>query len=184
MDILIAEDERDIVFSYKQALEERNHNVTITNNGDDCLKAYQEKLQTAARENDKGTSMPSSSKLPFDVVILDYKMPKKNGMDVAKEIFSLQPNQRIIFASAYVKSTLEDSLKNLEQVIEVLQKPFNVSALVDTIEDKEITDGLKMFMSNIRDIRRDEKQGNLNPTDEQLRGLLEGLRKIQKGRTF
>jgi len=42
----------------------------------------------------------------YDVVILDYKMPGVNGMDVAKEIFKINPNQRIIFASAYVEETL------------------------------------------------------------------------------
>jgi CheY-like chemotaxis protein len=39
---------------------------------------------------------------PFDVVVLDYKMPSKDGMEVAKEILQINPYQRIIFASAYV----------------------------------------------------------------------------------
>jgi DNA-binding NarL/FixJ family response regulator len=32
-------------------------------------------------------------------VILDYKMPKINGMEVAKEILAINPHQRIIFSS-------------------------------------------------------------------------------------
>jgi CheY-like chemotaxis protein len=33
---------------------------------------------------------------PFDIVILDYKMPQINGLDVAKEIFSVYRRQRIL----------------------------------------------------------------------------------------
>jgi FixJ family two-component response regulator len=35
---------------------------------------------------------------PYGAVILDYKMPKVNGIDVEKEILSVNPRQRIIFA--------------------------------------------------------------------------------------
>jgi hypothetical protein len=34
-------------------------------------------------------------------------MPKKNAIEVAKEILEINPEQWIIFASAYVKETLE-----------------------------------------------------------------------------
>jgi CheY-like chemotaxis protein len=32
-------------------------------------------------------------------------MPKMNGMEVAKEILAVNPHQRIIFASAYVRDS-------------------------------------------------------------------------------
>jgi DNA-binding response OmpR family regulator len=38
MKISIAEDDKDTASSYKMALEERNHQVVITDNGEDCLK--------------------------------------------------------------------------------------------------------------------------------------------------
>src|ERR687888_253165 len=75
---------------------------------------------------------------PFDAVILDYKMPKINGLEVAKEILAVNSHQRIIFASAYVKETLVDSIQQLNQVVELIQKPFGEDVLVDTIEDKQI----------------------------------------------
>jgi CheY-like chemotaxis protein len=52
-------------------------------------------------------------------------MPGMNGMDVAKEILEVSPHQRIIFASAYVEETLEESVKQLKQVVELMQKPFS-----------------------------------------------------------
>ncbi|MDQ3967915.1 MAG: hypothetical protein M3275_05910 [Thermoproteota archaeon] len=48
-------------------------------------------------------SSSSSSSTFGAVVILDYKMPKKDGLRVAKEILDMNPEQRIIFASAYVE---------------------------------------------------------------------------------
>ena len=51
----------------------------------------------------KLNSSPSLLPPPFDAVILDYRMPRKDGLEVAKEILELNPRQRIIFASAYVK---------------------------------------------------------------------------------
>ena len=51
----------------------------------------------------------------FDVVILDYKMPKRDGLEVAKEILEVNPEQWIIFTSAYVKKMLEESVEGLKR---------------------------------------------------------------------
>jgi len=63
-------------------------------------------------------------------------MPDMDGMEVAKEILTIDPHQRIIFASAY--ETLLDSVKLLKQPGELLQKPFGADTLVYTIEKREI----------------------------------------------
>jgi hypothetical protein len=39
-------------------------------------------------------------------------------MEVAKVILTINPDQRIIFGSAYVKETLENSVKDLKRVVE------------------------------------------------------------------
>src|ERR687886_1940532 len=132
MKLLIAEDEQDTALVYKLALQDRGHQVTITNNGQDCLDVYHLELQNVTLSTD-----PSKHIQPFDAVILDYKMPKINGIEVAKEILAVNPHQRIIFASAYVKETLLDTIKSLKQITEVVQKPFGVNILIDTVEDKE-----------------------------------------------
>jgi hypothetical protein len=83
-------------------------------------------------------------------------MPRKDGLQVAKGIFDLNPNQRIIFASAYVQETLEESVQKLKRVVELLQKPFDIHTLVDTIEDKEAYEGLKKLIVGIKKIIRDK----------------------------
>ena len=169
MKILLAEDDIDTATLYKRALEVRGHQVVITNNGKGCLDVYHKELQDITLNTD-----PSKHIQPFDAVVLDYKMPKINGMQVAKEILAVNPHQRIIFASAYVKETLMDSIKQLNQIVELLQKPFGPDVLADTIEDKEIYLELKKLNVNIDDI----KAAGLR--HEQLRDILDILKKRQK----
>jgi CheY-like chemotaxis protein len=199
MRVLIAEDDPDIAALYKKALEKRSHSATITTNGEDCLKKYLDALYNMTF----GVSSPSSSmseiqttkldpslstgssvfrsvnkSAPYDAVILDYNMPSINGMEVAKEILAINFHQRIIFASSYVKETLEHSIKELKQVVELIQKPFSLKKLVDIIEDKGVYEDLRTLNIDVDLVKA------ANPTHEQILDLLERLKRIQKHRTF
>ena len=176
MRILIAEDDPEAVQAYKDALHSRNHQVTITSNGEECLKVYNKNLTRPKKEKEKENKSKNTSS--FDVIVLDYKMPKKDGMEVAKEIFDINPEQRIIFVSAYVRDTLEDSVKQLKRVVELIEKPFDIDVFIDTIEDIEVYEGLKKLVVNVRQIKDN------NSTKKQINELIEGLRKVQKTRAF
>jgi CheY-like chemotaxis protein len=196
MRILIAEDESDISHTYRVALESRNHHVNVAGDGVRCIQIYREELakrQASIYKNKNNNSNSQNSRptaaSPFDVVVLDYKMPRKDGMEVAKEILAINPDQRIIFASAYVEETLEHSVKQLKRVVELLQKPFEMQAFIDTIEDKQVYEELKKMMINIRAIDDDSTSSGQESSDpttsrEKMRDLFECLRKIQKNRTF
>ncbi len=123
MKILIAEDVRHTALQYKIALEDRNHQVFTTIDGEDCLRAYNEYHVNAKSGN------------PFDVVIVDYRIPKRDGLDLAKQIRIINPKQRILFASAYLKDALLDSLKELHG-IEFIEKPFDLEELIEVVERK------------------------------------------------
>lgn len=171
MNILLAEDEIDIASIYKETLESRNHRVTITSNGEDCLKAYHNAFQEMI------SSQPETMtrfQLPFDIVLLDYKMPQINGLEVAKEILAVNSHQRIIFASAFVIETLEISIKELKRAVELIQKPFTLMKLIDIIEDKEVYTELQKFNVDLEVVRA------FAPTHEQIIDLLEKLRIFQK----
>ena len=178
MKILVAEDEEDIRTVYYMTFVERGHEVILTSDGEECLNVYSQDLPELEeyQQHNRKTSLSY-----FDVVILDYKMPKKDGLQVAKEILEINPEQRIIFASAYVVETLTESIKELKKVVELLQKPFSISTLVDTVENKEAYEGLKILMYTARDIIGDFDN---NPSSDQIKELFDGLRKVQKFRGF
>jgi DNA-binding response OmpR family regulator len=170
MKILLAEDEVHSLEMCAAALELRGHEVIGTTNGEDCLRIYHKSVT----KSDKGLSFNR----PFDAVILDYKMPKVDGKQVAKEILSVNPEQRIIFVSAYVKETLMDSVKELNQVIELIQKPFEPDVLVDLVENVQSA-GL---MRNLRTLASEIDGKNAKPSEDQVQTLLEALQKIQKAK--
>ena len=178
LNILIAEDEPDIAALYKTVLEKRKHKATITTNGEDCLKAYHEIYQRHRFSLEQELYHQSgSNNTSFDVVILDCKMPQINGIEVAKEILAVNPHQRIIFASAYIKDTVVDSIKNLRQVTtESVQKPFEIKQLIDLIEDKMVYEELKKLDVDIDVIKA------VNPTHEQVSDLLGRLQNVQNYR--
>ena len=175
LNILIAEDEPDIAALYKTVLEKRKHKATITTNGEDCLKAYHEVYQRHRFSLEQELYHQSgSNNTSFDVVILDCKMPQINGIEVAKEILAVNPHQRIIFASAYIKDTVIDSIKNLRQVTtESVQKPFEIKRLIDLIEDKMVYEELKKLDVDIDVIKA------VNPTHEQVSDLLGRLQNVR-----
>jgi CheY-like chemotaxis protein len=182
MRILVAEDEEDIKTVYYATLVDRGHEVILTSDGEECLEVYRQKLHKKQQQqqqekeyHDRNTTSPTSLSY-FDVLILDYKMPKKDGLQVAREILEMNPQQRIIFASAYVKETLSESVKELKRVVEMMQKPFSTSILADTVENREAYEGLKMLMTTVRDIIEDLD----NPSHDQIGEIFEGLRRVQK----
>ncbi len=141
MKILIADDDQDTALSYRRVLERRGHQVLVTNSGEKCLIAYHEEFKKVSSERDATEHIQ-----PYDAVVIDYKMPHIDGIQVAKEILAVNQHQRIIFASAYVKETLLDSVKQLNRSVELLQKPFGQDTLVYTIEKKEIYSELQRLV--------------------------------------
>jgi DNA-binding NtrC family response regulator len=105
-------------------------------------------------------------------------MPQMNGIEVAKEILAVNPHQRIIFASAYIKDTVINSIKNLKQVMtESVQKPFDIKRLIDLIEDKMVYEELKRLGVDIDVIKA------VNPTHEQISDLLGRLQNVRNYRS-
>ncbi len=123
MNILVAEDNQFTATQYERILKKYGHDVTITNDGAQCLEVYKK----------QSTEFDQIDKNPFDVVVLDQSMPKKSGTEVASQILNSKPTQKIIFASAYALSSNDDSRK-LEDRVEYLQKPFSLNSFVQKIQ--------------------------------------------------
>ena len=176
MQVLISDDDIDAVELYRTALEASGHIVTTTFDGRECVDVYTNAIQRLATSN---RSNPRDQ--PYDVVILDYKMPFVDGLEAAKEIIRLNPQQRIIFASAYVKETLMDLVRQLNQVTELIQKPFEPDVLVDVVADTATISRLGELNHLVKEITA--KSGN-SPDGGQIEILMQLLKQIQKTGTI
>lgn len=171
MKILVGEDHYDTSLVYKKILEDRGHEVRIENNGEDSLKNYQEEFQQITLNSD-----PMEHIQPYDSVILDYKIPKINAIEVGKEILAVNPRQRIIFASAYLltEESLIEPIQGIKHDVEILHKPFTQQTLVDKVEDKAIYFELEKYNIDIDCIKAADFR------HDQLRDMLRILREHHK----
>ena len=129
LNILVAEDNEFTAKQYKTALEKKGHRVTLTKDGEECFDVYNDEVKYSEL-------FKKSKQSPFDIVLLDQSMPRKTGIEVAKEILGLRGNQRIIFLSAYAQKILIGSDNVKEDTIQILQKPFSLDFLVKKIEGR------------------------------------------------
>ncbi len=167
MRILVAEDEEAIATVYQMGLRSNGHEVTITTNGLECLNEYQ------TRHDRIG----NYTGLPFDAVILDYRMPGLDGFETAKRILAIEPKQRIIFASAYARDLLDMLIRKTGMVAELVQKPFDLDTLLDIVEDTYVFSKLQELNINVGDIRK------WNPSHSQLSDLLDAMLRLKDPKT-
>jgi CheY-like chemotaxis protein len=143
----------EVASLYSSVLEDRGHTVTLAYTAEECLKMYSKSLQRALMNRTVLRNVQ-----PYDALLLDYKMPGRNGVQVAKEILTINPHQRIIFVSAFVEEWILDSIKELKVTPEFLQKPISNTKLIDAIEHKEIYEQLERLNIDTRAF----KKANLN----------------------
>jgi diguanylate cyclase (GGDEF)-like protein len=117
--ILYVEDEDDIREGYQRALTRYCKHLYLAKDGQEGVEQYK--------------------KYSPDIVISDINMPRRNGIEMAKEIIAINPNQRIIFTTAHTEATYTIEALNL-QVDGYLIKPVDKKKLKAKLEkvSKEI----------------------------------------------
>jgi two-component system cell cycle response regulator CpdR len=125
MNILVAEDSPAFRQLYQKALTARGHKVTVTEDGAKCMYRY----------IDEADHLADKDKNPYDVVVLDYEIPRKNGLQVAKEIIDMKPRQRIVFVTAFSDKLLSQlRVLQTHSKFELLEKPFDLATMVKQVE--------------------------------------------------
>lgn len=115
--ILVSEDEKSTSETYFLFLQTEGHDVVVTSNGQECIDTYKKEIG-------------KDSRYAFDVVLLDYMIPKKNGGDVAKEILAINPNQKILIATALKEASYLSGLKFDEKNLNIIYKPFPLEEMM------------------------------------------------------
>ncbi|WP_281632572.1 response regulator transcription factor [Flavobacterium luteolum] len=113
MHILIVEDEVGIVQFLKQGLQEEGYQITT------------------AADGSKGFELVQEQK--FDLILLDWMLPKINGLDLCKAIRIKDQTTPIIFLTA--KDTVQETIEGLKAgANDYIKKPFSFEELVERIK--------------------------------------------------
>lgn len=113
MEILIVEDEVGIVQFLQQGLEEEGYKITSAADG---LKGF---------EIAQGAS--------FDLILLDWMLPKMSGLELCKAIRLKNTSIPIIFLTA--KDTVEETIEGLKAgANDYIKKPFRFEELLERIK--------------------------------------------------
>ena len=111
--ILIVEDEEGIVQFLKQGLEEESYRVSAANNGSAGLELFK-----------MGK---------FDLVLLDWMLPKMTGIEVCKSIREINSKIPILFLTA--KDTVQETVEGLKAgANDYIKKPFSFDELLERIK--------------------------------------------------
>ena len=113
--IFIVDDEPMIHELYGDILEMSGHDIVAN-----------------AYDGDEAVEILKTMDEPPEIVIMDHRMPGKDGIETTKELLAIHPNLKIVFASAD-KAVKDDALAAGAR--DFLAKPFPVSDLLLEIEE-------------------------------------------------
>ena len=110
--VLLVDDERDFIESLAERLQLRDFNVATAFNGVDALNLI--------RENE------------YDVIVLDVKMPGKDGIETLKEIKNIKQISQVIMLTGH--ATVETAIEGMKiGAYDYIMKPTVTEDLVELI---------------------------------------------------
>jgi DNA-binding response OmpR family regulator len=113
MHILIVEDEVGIVQFLQQGLEEEGYQVTSAFDGVQGLELIQQHH--------------------FDLILLDWMLPKMTGLDLCKAIRKIDVDTPILFLTA--RDTVRETIEGIKAgANDYIKKPFSFEELIERIK--------------------------------------------------
>ena len=113
MHILIVEDEIGIMQFLQQGLEEEGYQISTAFDGARGLELFLENH--------------------FDLILLDWMLPKMTGLELCKEIRKSNSTIPILFLTA--KDTVQETIEGLQSgANDYIKKPFSFEELVERIK--------------------------------------------------
>ena len=111
--ILIVDDEKDIGFLLGAFFKREGYEPFYVSTGQEALKIF--------------------DKQPFDLVLLDIKMPDIDGIELLKEFKRKRSNINVIMITAY--PSIETAVEAMrEEAFDYINKPFNLEELKQLVE--------------------------------------------------
>lgn len=128
--VLIVEDEKLIRWSLRQKLEARDYAVVDVEDG--------------------GSAIAELEKGPFDLILVDYKLPDMTGLDVLRKVRETDRDVVVIMMTAF--SSIESAVDAMKLgAYDYVTKPFDMEHLLRTVEKALETTKLRR---EVRELRR------------------------------
>jgi DNA-binding NtrC family response regulator len=112
--ILVIDDEKSIRDTLKEILEYEDHSVDLAADGEEGLEQF---------KNNK-----------YDIVLLDIKMPKKDGIEVLEELFGVANDVPVIMISGH--GNIDTAVESIKKgAYDFIEKPLDLNRLLVTIRN-------------------------------------------------
>ena len=112
--ILIVDDERSIRNALKEILEYEKYKIDLAEDGEQAFAMFQ--------------------KNEYDAILSDIKMPKKDGIELLKDIKNKNPDQTVIMITGH--GDVEVAVETLKiGAYDFIQKPLDLNRLLVTIKN-------------------------------------------------
>jgi len=111
--VLIVDDVQGIVILLEELLTSAGYETITASTGPEALQ----KLQEA----------------PCDVIILDYQLPLKNGLEVIHETSDLGIKTPVIMMTGMAEK-IESDVQEEERIVAILNKPFDIEEVLTFVE--------------------------------------------------
>lgn len=112
--VLIVDDEKLLVRTLSNALKEAGYKITVAGSAEQAEKHV-------------------FGDPPFDLIILDNRLPRESGIDVVKRVRDRSVKSKLILMTAYETPEVKAEAKRL-RVDRYLRKPFDLTALLEEIQ--------------------------------------------------
>ena len=110
--VLLVDDEKDFIEPLAERLQLRDFNVTTASNGDDAINLV--------RVNE------------YDIIVLDVKMPGRDGIETLKEIKNIKQIPQVIMLTGH--ATVETAIEGMKiGAYDYIMKPTVTEDLVELI---------------------------------------------------
>jgi DNA-binding NtrC family response regulator len=114
--ILIVDDEASVRESMRDWLMDRGYEVEVAGTGEEALEMVATK--------------------DFSLLILDYRLPGKTGLEVLREVKASKPRIKSIIITAYPSADLNSQLRKLGASDDLLIKPVMTEDLEKMVQKK------------------------------------------------
>jgi len=111
--VLVVDDNRDLGKLTSEILKERGFRVNIAFDGVSALARIKQE--------------------PYDLMILDYRLPGISGLTVLERTLHIRPNLKTIMISAFGDDSTRTRAKELGAYA-FLDKPFNIDKMVKVVK--------------------------------------------------